>query len=96
MALIDNAVYVAGHRVDSPSTPSRATRGDLAWIGLLRPEPSELAAVAAEFDLHENAVEDARKGHQRAKLERYGDTLDRKSTRLNSSHSGESRMPSSA
>ncbi|MFS0729169.1 magnesium and cobalt transport protein CorA [Curtobacterium sp. 1P10AnD] len=75
MALIDNAVYVAGHRVDSPSTPSRATRGDLAWIGLLRPEPSELAAVAAEFDLHENAVEDAHKGHQRAKLERYGDTL---------------------
>jgi magnesium transporter len=75
MALIDNAVYVAGHRVDSPSTPSRATQGDLAWIGLLRPEPSELAAVATEFDLHENAVEDARKGHQRAKLERYGDTL---------------------
>ncbi|MEK6310046.1 MAG: magnesium and cobalt transport protein CorA [Curtobacterium sp.] len=75
MALIDNAVYVAGHRVDSPSTPSRAMQGDLAWIGLLRPEPSELAAVATEFDLHENAVEDARKGHQRAKLERYGDTL---------------------
>ncbi len=75
MALIDNAVYVAGHRVDSPSTPSRPTRGDLAWIGLLRPDPSELAAVATEFDLHENAVEDARKGHQRAKLERYGDTL---------------------
>jgi magnesium transporter len=75
MALIDNAVYVGGRRVASPSTLSPAAGGDLAWIGLLRPEPSELEAVATEFDLHENAVEDARKGHQRAKLERYGDTL---------------------
>ena len=29
-------------------------------------------------------------------LDEFFDTLDRKSTRLNSSHSGESRMPSSA
>jgi magnesium transporter len=75
MALIDNAVYVGGRRVESPSTLSLATRGDLAWIGLLRPDRSELEAVAVEFGLHEQAVEDARKGHQRAKLERYGDTL---------------------
>ncbi|WP_144709908.1 magnesium and cobalt transport protein CorA [Curtobacterium pusillum] len=75
MALIDNAVYVGGRRVESPSTLSHPTRDGLAWIGLLRPDPSELDAVATEFDLHENAVEDARKGHQRAKLERYGDTL---------------------
>jgi magnesium transporter len=75
MALIDNGIYVRGRRVESPSTLSLATRGDLAWIGLLRPDPSELQAVADEFDLHEQAVEDARKGHQRAKLERYGDTL---------------------
>ncbi|PZE91370.1 transporter [Curtobacterium sp. MCLR17_039] len=75
MALIDNAIYVRGRRVESPSTLSRPARGDLTWIGLLRPDPHELEAVATEFDLHENAVEDARKGHQRAKLERYGDTL---------------------
>ena len=29
-------------------------------------------------------------------IPKYGKTVDRKSTRLNSSHSGESRMPSSA
>ncbi len=57
MALIDNAVYVAGRRVESPSTLSLATRGDLAWIGLFRPDDAELEAVAVEFDLHENAVE---------------------------------------
>ncbi|QSB24032.1 magnesium and cobalt transport protein CorA [Curtobacterium sp. 24E2] len=80
MAMIDNAIYVEGRRIDTPSTLSlgarhEVARCDLAWIGLLRPDPHELDAVATEFDLHENAVEDARKGHQRAKLERYGDTL---------------------
>lgn len=75
MALIDNAIYVDGHRVETPSSLSLPTRGDLTWIGLLRPDPTELERVADEFGLHENAVEDARKGHQRAKLERYGDTL---------------------
>ncbi|MFJ5144109.1 magnesium and cobalt transport protein CorA [Curtobacterium sp. NPDC088465] len=87
MARIDDAVYVAGRRIGGPASLSRATESDpvtttataadgtLAWIGLLRPDDAELEAVAAEFDLHENAVEDARKGHQRAKLERYGDTL---------------------
>ena len=34
-----------------------------------------LASLAAEFDLHELAVEDAIIAHQRPKLERYGDTL---------------------
>ena len=75
MALIDNAVYVDGRRVASQQSLALGTSGDLSWIGLLRPDPHELAAVADEFGLHENAVEDAQKGHQRAKLERYGDTL---------------------
>jgi magnesium transporter len=49
--------------------------GGMAWIGLYRPTDAELDSVAAEFELHHLAVEDARKGHQRAKLERYGHTL---------------------
>src|SRR6218665_1558500 len=31
--------------------------------------------LGSEFNLHPLAIEDARKGHQRAKLERYRDTL---------------------
>ena len=31
--------------------------------------------MAEEFGLHELAVEDARKGHQRPKIEEYGDSL---------------------
>ena len=47
-----------------------------AWIGLYEPTEEEFAAVAAEFDLHELAVEDGHKvSHQRPKLELYDDTM---------------------
>ncbi len=47
----------------------------MGWMGLYRPSPEELASVAQEFGLHHLAVEDALAGHQRAKIERYGDCL---------------------
>ena len=80
MVLVDNGVYVQGRRVARPVgleetlTLSRSVNG-MVWIGLYRPTEDELAAVAAEFGLHPLAVEDAHKGHQRAKLERYGSNL---------------------
>ncbi|MGN7189454.1 magnesium and cobalt transport protein CorA [Curtobacterium sp. MCBA15_004] len=82
MALIDNGIYVDGVRTQSPTDLRRtydaldaAGGGAMAWIGLFRPTDAELTSVADEFGLHPLAVEDASKGHQRAKLERYGDTL---------------------
>jgi magnesium transporter len=45
------------------------------WVALFEPTPAELDAVQVEFDLHELAVEDARHGHQRPKIEEYGDSL---------------------
>src|SRR5215218_84921 len=78
--IVDNAIYVDGHRTVEPHTVRetheavRDTRG-LAWIGLYKPTEEEFAAVAGEFGLHELAVEDAIKAHQRPKIERYGDTL---------------------
>ena len=45
------------------------------WVALKDPEPSELDEMAKEFGLHELAVDDARKGHQRPKIEEYGDSL---------------------
>lgn len=80
MAVVDSAVYVDGVRrlgvagLDDTYEVTRAT-GGVAWIGLYRPTRDELDSVAAEFSLHHLAVEDALKGHQRSKLERYGDTL---------------------
>ena len=47
----------------------------MAWIGLYRPDESQLLGVAEEFGLHEVAVEDAIVAHQRPKLERYDETL---------------------
>jgi magnesium transporter len=45
------------------------------WVALFEPTQSELDEMAQEFDLHPLAVEDARKGHQRPKIEEYGDSL---------------------
>jgi magnesium transporter len=39
------------------------------------PGPGELATMQHEFDLHELAVEDAQHGHQRPKIDEYGDSL---------------------
>ncbi|WP_127794749.1 magnesium and cobalt transport protein CorA [Agromyces sp. LHK192] len=82
MAVVDNGIYRDGVRVASPTSLEETFEayeaegeGAFAWIGLYRPTDDELDAVAAEFGLHPLAVEDARKGHQRAKLERYGHTL---------------------
>jgi magnesium transporter len=47
----------------------------LVWVALFEPTQAELDEMAQEFDLHELAVEDARKGHQRPKIEEYGDSL---------------------
>ncbi|MBD3940591.1 magnesium and cobalt transport protein CorA [Microbacterium sp. NEAU-LLC] len=80
MALIDNAVYVQGRRTQDPANLNETyevmrDRGGMAWIGLYRPRADEVRSIADEFDLHPLAVEDALTGHQRSKLERYGDTL---------------------
>ncbi len=45
------------------------------WVGLYEPGEPLLRTVQAEFGLHDLAVEDALKAHQRPKLERYGDSL---------------------
>ena len=45
------------------------------WVALADTTPEELAKMQEEFDLHPLAVEDAGKGHQRPKIDEYGDTL---------------------
>ncbi|WP_375384821.1 magnesium/cobalt transporter CorA [uncultured Microbacterium sp.] len=80
MPIVDNAVYVCGHRIQNPSSLEEtfeymSERDGMAWIGLFRPTPEEIRQVAAEFALHPLAVEDALSGHQRSKLERYGNIL---------------------
>nr|WP_315399232.1 magnesium/cobalt transporter CorA [uncultured Duganella sp.] len=45
------------------------------WVALRGAEPDELKTMQHEFGLHELAVEDASRGHQRPKIEEYGDSL---------------------
>lgn len=45
------------------------------WVALRDAEPAELEQMREEFDLHPLAIEDAHHGHQRPKIEEYGDTL---------------------
>jgi magnesium transporter len=45
------------------------------WVALADPSDDEIMLMAEEFGLHELAVEDARKGHQRPKIEEYDGSL---------------------
>jgi magnesium transporter len=49
--------------------------GEFVWLGLFEPSAEELQRVAAQFHLHELAVEDAALAHQRPKLEDYDDSF---------------------
>jgi magnesium transporter len=45
------------------------------WVAMRDASPPEIAEMQHEFGLHELAVEDAQRGHQRPKIEEYGDSL---------------------
>ena len=79
MTIIDLALYENGERKsDVPLHDAfEACRkpGTFVWIGLYEPTDEEFDSVRREFTLHDLAVEDALKGHQRPKLEVYDDTL---------------------
>ncbi|MET9411038.1 magnesium and cobalt transport protein CorA [Streptomyces sp. NPDC002935] len=80
-SVVQAALYRDGVRVSTPASLADTFRelreqpAGMAWIGLARPTEAELLSLAAEFDLHPLAVEDAMEAHQRPKLERYGETL---------------------
>jgi magnesium transporter len=78
--IVDCALYEDGRRRGGELPLEQAYEagrndGKFVWIGLHEPTAEEFDSVAREFNLHELAVEDAIKAHQRPKLERYGDSL---------------------
>ena len=72
-------VYAGGKRVaniavdDARAWAKRP--GHVVWIGLHEPSYELLARVQEQLDLHDLAIEDAGKPHQRPKIEQYGDAL---------------------
>jgi magnesium transporter len=77
--VVDCAVYEAGRRVSSldinDAGQMKTSPGRVIWIGLYEPTQEELARLQTYFGLHDLAVEDAYRAHQRPKLELYGETL---------------------
>lgn len=80
MGMIVNCVaYCDGRRMESVEIDrihEVLEQGDrFIWIGLREPDPELLTQVQGAFGLHELAIEDALRAHQRPKIERYGDSL---------------------
>ncbi|AXW63914.1 magnesium transporter (plasmid) [Ralstonia solanacearum] len=77
--VINSALYRNGRRERDLSVEAISdvlhSPGAFVWLGLHEPDDAMLARVQEEFQLHDLAVEDASKAHQRPKLETYGDTL---------------------
>jgi magnesium transporter len=77
--LINCVAYQDGKKVaDVPIGEIRATLerpGQFIWVALSDPTAEELAAIEREFDLHELPMEDVRHGHQRPKIDEYGEAL---------------------
>jgi magnesium transporter len=77
--IVNCAAYSAGHRtVDVELKDVHEILKDpsqFVWIGLYEPSEELLERVQNEFGLHDLAVEDAHRAHQRPKIELYGDSL---------------------
>lgn len=77
--LINCVAYREGHKLaDIPVAEISdylAQPGCFVWVALKDADEAELALMQEEFDLHDLAIEDARHGHQRPKIEEYGETL---------------------
>jgi magnesium transporter len=77
--VVASVAYANGRRLGEVAIPDisevLAQPGRFVWIGLHDPDDEVLKEVQQEFSLHDLAIEDAARAHQRPKLERYGDSL---------------------
>lgn len=78
MGVIDTGVYLNGERIAGDLPPAEAIAraretGGVVWIGLSDADRREIEEVGRLLDLHPLAVAECLHGHQRAKLEHYGD-----------------------
>ena len=79
--IVNCAVYENGHRrdgelsLDEAGAVAQGGEGGFVWLGVFEPSAAEFESIARDFGLHELAVEDSVKAHQRPKVELYGETL---------------------
>ena len=77
--LINCAAYREGHKVADPAPEELGPYLDqpdtFVWVALRDSDAAELERYRRLFNLHSLAVEDASHGHQRPKVEEYGEDL---------------------
>ena len=77
--IVNCVAYSAGRRVGDVAvediSPILQQTDGFIWIGLHEPKEDLLRQFQQAFGLHDLAIEDAHRAHQRPKLERYGDCL---------------------
>jgi magnesium transporter len=76
--VVNCVAYADGRRVDEPPVGQigeAVAAGRFVWIGLYEPSEELMKEVQAELGLHDLAVEDAHRAHQRPKIEEYDDGL---------------------
>jgi magnesium transporter len=77
--LINCVVYQQGSKVADATVDEISDYlhrpNSFVWVALKDASDEELLVMQREFGLHDLAVEDARHGHQRPKIEEYGDTV---------------------
>src|SRR3712207_5174763 len=78
-AVINCAAYTNGYRIANVNISDIGKllkqNDKFVWIGLHEPDEELLAQAQQEFGLHDLAIEDAHRAHQRPKIETYGDSL---------------------
>ena len=77
--LINCGAYKDGRKITDISVEQISDylerKDGFVWVALKDPTDAELEQMRKEFGLHELAIEDTKRGHQRPKLEEYGDSL---------------------
>jgi len=77
--LVNCVAYQDGRKLgDIPVadiSDSLTKTGCFVWVALFDPTTDEIDEMAVEFGLHPLAIEDARKGHQRPKIDEYEESL---------------------
>jgi magnesium transporter len=77
--VVNNVAYRNGKRLGDVTIEDISEvivePGTFVWLGLHEPDEALLSQIKEEFCLHELAIEDAHKAHQRPKLEAYGGSL---------------------
>lgn len=78
-AVINCAAYSNGQRIANVKITDIGhllkQQDKFVWIGLHEPDEELLLEAQQQFGLHDLAIEDAHRAHQRPKIEAYGDTL---------------------